>query len=297
MPYQGYPPGMPSGIRIRPALPADADVLTALSFALWPDASPQDHRKDIEAILRGTPRSCTPLSIFVAETEEVAPRVVAFLEVGVRSHADGCDARQPVGFLEGWYVDPAFQRRGVGRALLEAADQWARDRGCVEMASDTWLDAQHSVDAHVACGYEVVDRCVNFRKALGPPRLDDATAAVNLREVRRGDVFWIAPREGERSTAAHPHVVVQDDVFNRSRVETVLVCAITTNLNKGTEPGNVRLDAGEGGLAKASVVIVSQIDAVSRGRLGDRLGALASHRVDQVVAGLAFQQSLTGAVP
>lgn len=106
-------------------------------------------------------------------------------------------------------------------------------------------------------------------------------------EIHRGEVYWLAHEGGG---PAHPHVVVQEDVFNRSRVETVIVCALTSNLHRAAEPGNVLLDQGEAGLPRRSVVVVSQIDAVLKSRLGPRIGALAPQRVDEILAGLRFQQ-------
>lgn len=108
-------------------------------------------------------------------------------------------------------------------------------------------------------------------------------------KARRGDLFWIASDES-RGSVAHPHVVVQDDVFNRSRLTTVIVCALTSNLNRASEPGNVLLDVGEGGLARQSVVVVSQVSSVDEGRLGALIGALSNERVDQILDGLRFQQ-------
>lgn len=110
-------------------------------------------------------------------------------------------------------------------------------------------------------------------------------------QVRRGDLFWIEP-EGTRGSIpghVHPHVVVQDDVFNRPRIHTVIVCALTSNLRRASEPGNVLLDVGEGGIPKQSVV-VSQVSSVEKARLGARIGALSDERVEQVLAGLRFQQ-------
>jgi aminoglycoside 6'-N-acetyltransferase I len=86
--------------------------------------------------------------------------------VGLRSHADGCDGRHRVGFIEGWFVEPEHRGNGMGRALMQAAGAWARSHGCREMASDTWIDNDPSQRAHEALGFEVVDRCVHFRKAL-----------------------------------------------------------------------------------------------------------------------------------
>ena len=106
--------------------------------------------------------------------------------------------------------------------------------------------------------------------------------------IHRGDIFWIAA--DDPLAPAHPHVVVQDDVFNHSRITTVIVCALTSNLHRATEPGNVLLDAGEGDLPRQSVVVVSQISSIDKARLGARLGALSTERVEQILAGLRFQQ-------
>jgi aminoglycoside 6'-N-acetyltransferase I len=117
----------------------------------------------LRAVLAGRPASTLPLVVFVAER---AGQLAGFIEVGLRSHADGCDERRPVGFVEGWFVVPAHRRRGVGRALMRAAERWARQQSCIEMASDTWIDNVASEQAHAALGFEVVDRCINFRKSL-----------------------------------------------------------------------------------------------------------------------------------
>jgi mRNA interferase MazF len=110
--------------------------------------------------------------------------------------------------------------------------------------------------------------------------------------INRGDVYWIEPdaQRGPVPSYAHPHVVVQDDVFNHSRITTVVVCALTSNLHRANEPGNVLLDVGEGDLPRQSVVVVSQVSSVEKASLGERIGSLSSARVDQVLAGLRFQQ-------
>jgi mRNA interferase MazF len=85
-------------------------------------------------------------------------------------------------------------------------------------------------------------------------------------------------------------VVVQDDVFNHSRITTVVVCALTSNLQRANEPGNVLLDVGEGNLPEQSVVVVSQVSSIDKTRLGARIGSLSDARVEQILAGLRFQQ-------
>ena len=109
----------------------------------------------------------------------------------------------------------------------------------------------------------------------------------------RGDVFWVGPDDprGPAPGYSHPHVVVQEDVFNHSRVATVVVCALTSNLRRAAEPGNVLLEAGEADLPKRSVVVVSQGSSVEKASLGERIGSLSDARVEQVLAGLRFQQA------
>ncbi len=111
--------------------------------------------------------------------------------------------------------------------------------------------------------------------------------------IDRGDLFWIASDAtgGPVTSYSHPYVVVQDDALNHSRIATVVVCALTSNLNRASEPGNVLLEAGEGNLPKQSVVVVSQISSVDKARLGARIGSLSEARVDQILAGLRFQQA------
>jgi aminoglycoside 6'-N-acetyltransferase I len=149
--------------QIRAGAVSDLETITRLCAALWPDEPVAEHEAHAASILGGTPASTLPLVLFVAELEA---RVVGFIEVGLRSHADGCDTRHPVGFVEGWYVEPQHQRRAIGRALMAAAEDWARSHCARELASDTWLDNEPSQRAHEALGFEVVDRCVNFRKSL-----------------------------------------------------------------------------------------------------------------------------------
>jgi aminoglycoside 6'-N-acetyltransferase I len=105
-----------------------------------------------------------PLMNFVAETSDGT--LAGFAEVDLRSHADGCDPARPVGYLEGWFVTEEYRGHGIGGRLLSAAEDWARSHGCVEMASDTWIDNEHSQRCHEGLGFEVVDRCVHYRKRL-----------------------------------------------------------------------------------------------------------------------------------
>jgi aminoglycoside 6'-N-acetyltransferase I len=138
---------------------------------LWPHTSAEEHLGELLPKVKQTSTRQSPVAVFVAEsghadTQSADNALVGFVEVGLRSHADGCDESQMVGFLEGWFVHKDWRRVGIGRMLVAAAEQWASRQGCKEIASDTCIDNKTSQRAHQAMGYEVVDRCVNYRKKL-----------------------------------------------------------------------------------------------------------------------------------
>lgn len=149
---------------IRFARPSDREQLARLRAALWPEPSTEEHGQELELILAGKPPGVMPLVILVAEAGDGT--LVGFLEAGLRSHADGCDASRPVGYVEGWYVAEKWRRQGIGKALLGVAEDWARGQGCKEMASDTGIDNQASQRTHEALGFEVAERSVLYRKKL-----------------------------------------------------------------------------------------------------------------------------------
>ena len=108
--------------------------------------------------------------------------------------------------------------------------------------------------------------------------------------IRQGDVFWITPNETNEveSDHPHPHVVIQVNAQNN-----VTVCALTTNLKRAKDLGNVLLDEGEAGLPKQSVIVASQVSIVDANQLGEFIGTLTDQRIQQVLAGIRFLQTMT----
>ena len=153
-----------SDICVRLVQLSDRDPLVRMHEALWPKTPAEEHARELTEILEGKPVVTMPLIILVAEASDGV--LAGFLEVDLRSHADGCNPLRPVGYIEGWYVAENHRHKGIGRKLLAAAEDWARSQGCVEVASDTWVDNELSQRVHEALGYEVVDRCVHYRKTL-----------------------------------------------------------------------------------------------------------------------------------
>ena len=106
--------------------------------------------------------------------------------------------------------------------------------------------------------------------------------------INQGDIYWIDLGEPSGSAPGylHPHVVIQNNVFNLSRINTVVVCALTSNLQRAESPGNVLLNEGEANLPKQSVVLVSQIFTVDKSDLGEYIGTLSNKRVRQILDGV-----------
>jgi mRNA interferase MazF len=115
------------------------------------------------------------------------------------------------------------------------------------------------------------------------------------RQINQGDIFWVRLEEphGLEPGIAHPYVVVQENVFNHSRIPTLVVCALTTNIKQANAPGNVLLDIGEANLPKPSIVVVSKVSSVDKTQLGEYIGSLTGERVRQILAGMQFLQSIT----
>ena len=101
--------------------------------------------------------------VFVCQ--DLHGELVGFAEVSLRAWAEGCES-SPAGYLEGWYVTEPARRQGIGGKLVAAAEDWARSRGCTEMASDTELANRVSEAAHLCLGYQVAARVTAFRKRL-----------------------------------------------------------------------------------------------------------------------------------
>jgi mRNA interferase MazF len=111
--------------------------------------------------------------------------------------------------------------------------------------------------------------------------------------VSQGDIYWVRldnPEDVEPGIA-HPHVVVQENVFNHSRLTTVVACALTSNIGRVSVPGNLLLEAGEGNLPRQSVVEVSKVSTVEKTQLGEYIGSLSEARVKQILAAMQFVQT------
>jgi aminoglycoside 6'-N-acetyltransferase I len=144
--------------RIRPLQPGDRHEHVRMRVALWPDADPADLAQEFDALLDDPDQA-----IFVAERDSGG--LCGMVEAGIRPFANPVD-EQPCAFVEGWWVDADVRREGVGRALIAAVEDWARERGFHELGSDALLENEVSHAAHLALGFEERERTVAYRKWL-----------------------------------------------------------------------------------------------------------------------------------
>ena len=149
---------MSGGFSVRRAIAADVPAWSAQRAALWPDEDAQVLADEAPAMLDDDGGI-----VFLAESNG---EIVGFAEAALRRDYVNGTETSPVGFLEGWYVAPAWRGCGVGRALVRAVEGWTLEQGCRELASDALLDNTVSHTAHVGCGFEETERVVYFRKLL-----------------------------------------------------------------------------------------------------------------------------------
>ena len=143
---------------IRRATHADKPDWLRMRQGLWPEA-PIEYLDFDQDDKLANPN----YAVFIAANSD--GQKCAFIEAGLRDYGEGCET-SPVGYIEAWYVDGHIRGQKLGRDLVHAAEQWAREKGCVEMASDTWLDNETSIAAHLKLGYAEADRLVHFMKRL-----------------------------------------------------------------------------------------------------------------------------------
>ncbi len=144
---------------IRPLAESDLAEWLRLRQMLWDGSDENDHKDEMVDIIEHSD------SQFVAVADLGGGRLAGFLEASIRTHVEDCNTEN-VGYLEGWFVDEAHRRLGIGSGMVGYAEEWARQKGCTEMASDAEIDNGVSQQAHERLGYSETSRLVHFRKDL-----------------------------------------------------------------------------------------------------------------------------------
>lgn len=145
-------------IIIRRATLEDKPDWLRMRLLLWTYATAEGFGAELDPILADPNQA-----VFIASLPD--GRRVGFLEAGLRAYGEGCET-SPVGYPEGVYVDEDMRGQGLSLRLMQAAEDWAREKGCTEIASDTWLENEASIQMHLRLGYEEMERLVHFAKRL-----------------------------------------------------------------------------------------------------------------------------------
>ncbi|VTR97660.1 aminoglycoside acetyltransferase : Sortase-like acyltransferase OS=Singulisphaera acidiphila (strain ATCC BAA-1392 / DSM 18658 / VKM B-2454 / MOB10) GN=Sinac_6048 PE=4 SV=1: Acetyltransf_1: ACT_7 [Gemmata massiliana] len=161
---------------VRPIRDTDRAEWLRMRHVLWPEGTADEHAAEIADYLNGRPPTESGLllasAVFVAE--RASGGLCGLLEASIRTCAEGCETNR-VGYVEGWFVDPDVRRSGIGKQLVAAAEAWATERGCREMASDAYVENTVSRDAHRALGFTESCRLAHFSKTLSGPTSADRT--------------------------------------------------------------------------------------------------------------------------
>jgi enamine deaminase RidA (YjgF/YER057c/UK114 family) len=182
---------------IRPVQPTDYPEWLRLRTTLWPDEDPAGLALDLDEMVQDIAHQ----AIFVAQRPGAG--LCGLIELSIRESVDWCQTRH-VGYIEGWYVDPDIQSKGVGRALVEAGEAWARSMGCREMASDTNEDYPTSPRAHKGLGYADVEHKICFQKWL---QLKEGKTMSEPTNSKSGSVQYVNP-PGLPASPAYTQMVV-----------------------------------------------------------------------------------------
>jgi aminoglycoside 6'-N-acetyltransferase I len=143
---------------IRPGTTEDTEQWLILRKVFWPEYSETQHRLETKQVLSSSG------GVFLAE--DLEGRLIGFAEYSIRNdYVPGADIT-PVPGLEGWYVDEDFRAKGVGKSLLAAVEEWSRQKGYIQLASDALIDNNTGVEIHEHLGFSEIERTVHFIKKL-----------------------------------------------------------------------------------------------------------------------------------
>ena len=144
-------------ITIRRVTQEDKAEWLRMRKGIWPEAPDEYLDFDMDDILASDNDM-----VFFAYIKD---KPIGLTEARIRDYGEGCET-SPIGYLEGWFVQEEYRGKGVVGITTQAAEIWAREKGCTEMASDTWLGNEPSIRAHVKMGYNEVERLVHYVKQL-----------------------------------------------------------------------------------------------------------------------------------
>lgn len=144
---------------VRPLRESDIAEWLRLRKILWDELTEDEHKAEMLDIYEHSDSQL----VLVAELDN--GKLVGFLEASIRPFVEDCHTDH-VGYLEGWFVEADYRGLGIGKKLVQNAENWARQKGCTEMASDAEIGNDLSLQVHLKLGYEETSRLIHLRKNL-----------------------------------------------------------------------------------------------------------------------------------
>lgn len=132
--------------------------LTQLVLYLWPECNYKEEFQNGLKIINSDRETA-----FIAKNHGI---YLGFIQLSLRNDFVEGTSTTPVLYMEGIYVDPSHRKEGIARRLIETGEKWGKEKGCSEMASDTEINNQLSVEFHQSMGFDEVNRLVTFKKKL-----------------------------------------------------------------------------------------------------------------------------------
>lgn len=143
---------------IQPFSSDNIQQLTELALALWADSDFDEELAYYKSLLDSVDDMC-----YLAKAQE---GYIGFIHVAIRNDYVEGATDYPIAYVEGLYVKPNYQKLGIGRKLTQMGEDWGRQKGCKQVASDAELDNTESIDFHKKIGFKEVNRVVCFVKKL-----------------------------------------------------------------------------------------------------------------------------------
>ena len=146
------------GIQIKKAAIEDAETIAVMAVKMWTSHTVDELAQGFADAIRNP--DC---AVFIMTDDDKA---VGFAQCGLRhDYVEGAQS-SPVGYLEGIFVEESYRKQGLAKKLLDRCEEWAKENGCSEFASDCEIDNEISRQFHLGAGFREANRIICFTKKL-----------------------------------------------------------------------------------------------------------------------------------
>lgn len=149
---------------IRKADKNDISILIPMALNIFENTTYEELERDFNHIFEISDRSAFFIKYDKNDNDEMIPVGFSLCQLR-RDYVEGCKSN-PVGYLEGIYVDEKYRHKGYAKELLDSAISYAKEKGCTEFASDCDIDNDASHAFHLSMGFSEANRIICFAKKI-----------------------------------------------------------------------------------------------------------------------------------